>query len=168
VILADVIDQSEAASVTCWPQNGNDVRGVKMPLLRSLFLLTIVIGFGPVIHAQKEATPNKLPELVPKRPECGVFLPARDERHDLARLVRSEQFLECERDGFPKELAPPWKTSEEGTKKLSDACGYFAGESVRDYPQVGQDNIQLAAARCRIEVAQIILMQMMRGLGQQP
>ena len=84
-------------------------------------------------------------------------MPARDERHDLARLVRSQQFLDCERDGFPKELAPPWKTSEEGTKKLGDACEYFARESARDYSQVGQENLKLAADRCRIEVILIII-----------
>lgn len=88
----------------------------------------------------------------------GLFLPARDERHDLARLVRSEEFLECERDGFPKALAPPWKTSDEGTKKLGDACEYFSGVSARNYPQAGRENLELAADRCRINVMQIILM----------
>lgn len=122
---------------------------------------------APIYSQQHEGkTPNKLPELMPKKPECGLFLPARDERHDLARLVRSEQFLECERDGFPKDLAPPWKTSEEGEKKLNDACEYFAGESARDYPQVGQENIKLAADRCYIEVLQITLAKMVQGLTQ--
>jgi hypothetical protein len=150
-----------------------------MPLLRLTFLFAILVFVNSVsspftIAEAKDRdsqqqhqgkTPNKLPELMPKKPECGLFLPARDERHDLARLVRSEQFLECERDGFPKELAPPWKTSEEGTKKLSDACEYFAGESARNYPQVGEENIKLAADRCRVEVIEIILMLMTQGLG---
>ena len=109
-----------------------------------------------------------LPELTPRKPECGLFLPARDERHDLARLVRSQQFVDCERDGFPKDLAPPWKTTDEGEKKLGDACDYFVGESARDYPQVGQENLKLASDRCRIEVMQIILMKMVEGFGQQP
>jgi hypothetical protein len=33
-------------------------------------------------------------------------------------------------------------------------------ESARDYPQVGQENLKLAADRRRIEVMQIILMTM--------
>ena len=48
-----------------------------------------------------------------------------------------------------------------------EACEYFAGQSARDYPQVGQENLKLAADRCRIEVMQIILMKMVEGLGQQ-
>ena len=136
----------------------------------SLLVLLLFALIGPIYSQQhKDKTPNKgLPELMPRRPECGLFIPERDERHDLARLVRSEQFLDCERDGFPKDLAPPWKTTDEGEKKLSQACEYFAGESVRDYPQVGQENLKLAAERCRIEVMQIILMKMVEGLGQQP
>ncbi len=105
----------------------------------------------------KSKTPVKLPELTRQRPECGLLLPARDERRDVARLVRADQFLDCERDGFPKHLAPPWKDSEEGTKKLSDACEYFAAKAVREYPEVGQANLNLAADRCRINIMQIIL-----------
>lgn len=86
----------------------------------------------------------------------------------MARLVRTDQFLDCERDGFPKTLAPPWKTSEEGEKKLSDACNYFAAKSVREYPQAGQANLQLASDRCHINVMQIILMKMVEGPGQSP
>jgi hypothetical protein len=99
-------------------------------------------------------------DLQLRRPECAILLPARDERHDLARLVRAEQFLGCQRDGFPKHLAPPWKDSEEATRKLSDACEYFAEESARDYPQVGQGNLKLAADRCRINVMDVILQQL--------
>jgi hypothetical protein len=117
---------------------------------------------------EKSKPPAKVPEITPKRPECGLFLPARDERRDMARLVRADQFLDCERDGFPKTLAPPWKTSEEEEKKLSDACNYFAAKSVREYPQAGQANLQLASDRCHINVMQIILMKMVEGPGQSP
>ena len=136
----------------------------------SLLVLLLFASIGTPIFSQQRngRTPNKRADLTPRRTECGLFLPERDERHDLARLVRSQQFLDCERDGYPKDLAPPWKTSEEGTKKLSDACEYFAGESARDYPQVGQENFTLAADRCRIEVMQIILMQMVPGPSPQP
>jgi hypothetical protein len=136
----------------------------------SLAVLLYFTSLGAPIHSQprKSQTPNKLAEITPRRPECGLFLHARDEQHDLARLLRSQQFLDCERDGFPKDLAPPWKTTEEGEKKLGDACRYFAGESARNYPQVGQENLKLAADRCRIELIQIILEKMVEGLGQQP
>jgi len=117
-----------------------------------MFLL--FVSFGAPLYSQQK---DKRPELIPRRVECGIFVPARDEKHDLARLVRSQEFLECERDGFPKALAQPWKTSDEGTKKLGDACEYFSSESVRDYPQVRRENLELAADRCRIEVMQIIL-----------
>ncbi|MGB0035502.1 MAG: hypothetical protein WBP79_08520 [Candidatus Acidiferrales bacterium] len=133
-----------------------------------LFLLFTPSGAPTYSQQTKSKTQHKLPELTPRKPECGLFLPARDERHDLARLLRSQQYLDCERDGFPKDLAPPWKTTEEGEKKLGDACEYFAGESARDCPQVGQENLKLAADRCRIEVMQIILMKMAEGLGAQP
>lgn len=136
----------------------------------SLLVLLLFILVGVPMHSQqdKSKAPVKFPELTPRRPECGLFLPARDERHDLARLVRSEQFLDCERDGYPKNLAPPWKTSEEGTKKLSDACEHFAGESARDYPQAGQVSLKLAADRCRVNVMDIIMTQLVQGLGSQP
>jgi len=133
----------------------------------SLLILLLFTSIGAPTYSQqpKSKTQHKLPELTPRRPECGLVLPARDERHDLARLVRSQQFLDCERDGFPKDLAPPWKTTDEGENKLSDACEYFAGESAKDYPQVGQENLKLAADRCHIELMQIILMKMVEGLG---
>ncbi len=125
------------------------------------FLLVLILftSIGTPIYSQQREgqTPNKLAEVTPQRTECGLFLPARDERHDLARLVRAQQFLDCERDGFPENLAPPWKTSEEGTKKLGAACEHFAGDSARDYPQVGQKNLKLAADRCRINVMLIII-----------
>jgi len=138
----------------------------KHGVLMLAFFMALVV---PTYSQQpKSKTQHKLPELTPRKPECGVFLPARDERHDIARLLRSQQFLDCERDGFPKDLAPPWKTTDEGEKKLGDACEYFAGESARDYPQIGQDDLKLAADRCRVEVMQIILQKMVEGLGPQP
>jgi hypothetical protein len=125
----------------------------------SLLVLLPLTSIGTLTYSQqrKGQTTSKLAELAPRRPECGLFMPARDERRDLARLIRSQQFLDCERDGFPKDLAPPWKTSEEGTKKLGNACEYFAAVSARDYSQVGQENLKLAADRCRIEVMLIII-----------
>jgi hypothetical protein len=68
--------------------------------------------------------------------ECAIPMPDRDETHDMARLLRAEQFPDCERDGFPKHLAPPWKNSVEG-KKLSDACEYFVGKAAKEYPRGG-------------------------------
>ena len=135
-----------------------------------VLILSLFILLGVPIYSQqdKSETPAKPPELTPRRAECAILLPERDERHDVARLVRADQFLDCERDGFPKHLAPPWKDSEEGTKKLSDACEYFAAKSVREYRQVGQANLKLAADRCRINVMQVILMQLVPGTGQPP
>ena len=65
----------------------------------SVVLLLLALLAAPAYPQQRKAA---RPELMPRRPECGLFLPARDEKHDLARLVRSQEFLECERDGFPK------------------------------------------------------------------
>lgn len=130
-----------------------------------LFLFAL---FGVPMHSSQDKAPVKHRELTPRRPECGLFLPAWDERRDIARLVRADQFLDCEREGFPKHLAPPWKTSEEGEKKLSDACDYFAQKSVREYPQAGHANLELAFDRCHINVMQIILTKMVEGLGQPP
>ncbi len=136
----------------------------------SLLVLLLFTSVGTPIYSRqdKSKAPAKPRELTPRRPECAILLPERGERHDLARLVRAEQFLSCERDGYPKNLAPPWKTSEEGTKKLSDACEYFAGESAREYSQVGQASLKLAADRCRVNVMDVIMMQLVRGLGEQP
>jgi hypothetical protein len=96
------------------------------------------------------------------------LLPERGERHDLARLIRAEQFLVCERDGFPTHLAPPWKETEEAEKKLGDACEYYAAQSAKEYSQIGQASVKLAADRCRINVMQVILSNMVGGMGQQP
>jgi hypothetical protein len=107
-------------------------------------------------------------ELLPRRPECGILFPERDERHDVARLVRADQFLTCERDGFPKTLAPPWEETDEAEKKLGDACEYFAARSAKEYSDVDQNSLKLAADRCRINVMQIILEKMVEGIGQPP
>jgi hypothetical protein len=139
-------------------------RAISLAGFLILAIFTSVVA--PIFSQQpKSKTLHKQPELTPRKPECGLFLPARDERHDLARLLRSQQFVDCERDGFPKDLAPPWKTTDEGEKKLGNACEYFAGESGRYYPQVGKEDVKLAADRCRIEVIQIILSKMVEGLG---
>ncbi|MBZ5665231.1 MAG: hypothetical protein LAO30_11570 [Acidobacteriia bacterium] len=132
----------------------------------ALFLL---VSVGAPIHSQQQGKNRpKLPEVKPKRGECAILLPERDERHDLARLVRADQFLDCERDGFPKNLAPPWKEREEAEKKLGDACDYFIAKSVKDYPQVGHANLQLAADRCRINVMGVIFQELVEGLGSSP
>ncbi|PYP91701.1 MAG: hypothetical protein DMG65_06555 [Candidatus Angelobacter sp. Gp1-AA117] len=107
------------------------------------------------------------PEIQPKRPECAMLLPQRGERDDLAKLIRAEQFLRCERDGFPKNLAPPWKTSDEGIKKLGDACQYFDSTSRKLYSQVGRDNLQLARGRCYVNVATLSFELLLKGMGDQ-
>lgn len=126
-----------------------------MSILFPAAVLTVVLCVYAGAQQRGTAT-AKLPEVKPKRGECSIFLPARDERRDLARLVRSDQFLDCERDGFPKRLAPPWKEQEEAEKKLSAACDYFIAKAIKDYPQVGQANLQLVADRCRINVLTVI------------
>lgn len=142
-----------------------------MPKLKALpiALLLSTISIGASIYPQqvKSASSDKLPEITVARPECGLLLPERDERRDVARLIRADEFLDCERDGFPKRLAPPWQDTLEAEKKLGDACEYFAGKAVKDYPQVGQGNLKLAADRCRINVMQIVLMKTVPG-GEQP
>ena len=135
----------------------------------SAIVLTLVL-LGIPMYSQQEPTkaPTGLPEIVPKRPECGLFLPERGERRDIARLVRADQFLDCERDGFPKHLAPPWKEAIEGEKKLGDACTYFQAKSAKAYPQAGYANLKLAGDRCRVNVMSVIFAEMIRGLAQPP
>ena len=139
---------------------------------KTVCILTLLFSSLPVsvrtYSQQKAKPPNDVPELVPRRPECGLFLPAHDERHDLARLVRADEFLTCERTGFPPNLAPPWKTSDEGMKKLGDACEVYSRKSANEYPQVGRADLTLAADRCRIEVLQIILSGIVQNVGQEP
>ncbi len=137
------------------------------PAVLILFLFTL---FGaPMCSSQdKDKAPVKPRELTLRRPECAILLPERDERRDVARLVRADQFLDCERDGFPKQLAPPWKETEEGEKKLGDACEYFAAKSAKEYPQLSQASLKLAADRCRINMIQVILTKMVEGPGQTP
>ncbi|MGH7744698.1 MAG: hypothetical protein ACREQ5_07770, partial [Candidatus Dormibacteria bacterium] len=100
----------------------------------AVLILSLFTLFGVPMHSSQEKNnaSAKPPELTPRRPECAILLPERDERRDVARLVRADQFLDCERDGFPKHLAPPWKETEEGEKKLGDACDYFAAKSVKE------------------------------------
>ena len=142
---------------------GADTASIWFPFVLTLFLFTSIGA-----SQQQSKTPTKPHELTPRRPECGILLPERDERHDLARLVRADQFIQCERDGFPKTLAPPWKETDEGEKKLGDACEYFAGQSAKEYSQVGQASLTLDADRCRINVMQVILGKMVEGVGQPP
>lgn len=115
-------------------------------------LLSIVVP----IRSQNSGNPKR-PELAAQRAECGLFLPMRDERFDMARLIRADEFINCERDGYPKDIAPPWKETLEGEKKLGQACEYFAAESARDYPTLAKQDLTLAADRCRITVLQIMI-----------
>jgi hypothetical protein len=125
---------------------------------------TLIVVLCMYAGAQQPADKaTKAREIKPKRGECAILLPAHDERRDLARLVRSDQYLDCERDGFPKHLAPPWKEQEEAEKKLSAACDYFIAKAVKDYPQVGRANLQLVADRCRINVLTVILGQLVES-----
>jgi hypothetical protein len=151
------------------------IEGEPMPFLDravfSMFLVFGLFGFAASMRLpqdENKASAAKLPEVTPRRPECGLFLPERGERHDMARLMRADQFLDCERDGFPKHLAPPWKETVEAEKKFGEACEYFAAKSAKEYPRVGQANLKLAADRCRINVMQVILMKTVEGLGQPP
>lgn len=131
---------------------------------RSFPAAALTLFFCIYAGAQQQGkTTAKLPQVKPKRGECAILLPERDERRDLARLVRADQFLDCERDGFPKHLAPPWKEQQEAEKKLSAACEYFIAKAVKDYPQVGQANLQLVADRCRINVLTVIFDQLVQS-----
>ena len=94
----------------------------RLMLWCSVFIVA-TIG-SPATHAQAATT--RQGELRPTRPECEILLPERDEPNDLAELIRADQFLRCERDGFRRDLAPPWKTETETHDKLVDACDYFA------------------------------------------
>ena len=106
----------------------------------------VVTAGSPVIHAQQAAT--TIQDLRPTRPECEMLLPERDEPNDLAKLIRADQFVRCERDGFRRDLAPPWKTGTEAHNKLVDACDYFASVSDKYFSRVGPDALQAAHDRC--------------------
>jgi hypothetical protein len=131
--------------------------------LIGLAIFLLVSARVPVHSQQQSKPPAKLTGIKPVRGECAIFLPERDERHDLARLVRADEFLDCERDGFPSELAPPWQEQEEAEKKLGAACVYFAAKSVKEYPQAGQANLQLASDRCHINVMGVIFQELVEG-----
>src|SRR5258708_3372666 len=118
-----------------------------------LTFLLVTLLTAPIDSQQHDRKSAELPqEFMARRPECGTLLPPRDERHDLARLALHEQFLDWGRAGLPKNLAPPWKTSDEGTKKLSDACERFAAKSARDYPQVGPETSRERAIFSRVSI----------------
>ncbi|MGD0932769.1 MAG: hypothetical protein ABR902_19150 [Candidatus Korobacteraceae bacterium] len=128
------------------------------------FLLYMSFGSG-LVRAQQPAA--RIPELQPRRPECAILLPERDERNDVAKLVRAGEFLRCERDGFPADLAPPWKTDLEGEKKLGEACEYFSTAAIRDFrKEIAIGQLELARERCHINVMTIIIYQLGQGLVQ--
>jgi hypothetical protein len=120
--------------------------------------IVVIVG-SPAIHAQT-STPNQ-GELRPTRPECEILLPERDEPNDLAKLIRADQFLRCERDGFRTDIAPPWKTETEAHDKLVDACDYFASMSGKYFSRVGQDALKMAHDRC---ITRLLTLSM-TGLG---
>lgn len=140
----------------------------KTYLVALLLLLLALVAVPIYPQKDKRKTPVKRPELMPRRGECATLMPLGDERRDVARLLRADQFLDCERDGYPRHLAPPWKDSLEGTRKLSDACEYFADKAAREYPEVGQANLKLAADRCRVNVMEVIVQTLVPGAGQLP
>jgi hypothetical protein len=151
----------------CCPIHGKGEETVKPVLISSQILLTVLllsIVCPRVLSQGRSKTPKA--EITPRRPECAILLPERGERNDLAKLIRADQFLQCERDGFPTNLAPPWTKPGEGEQKLGDACEYFASQSARQFPQVGQASLKLAADRCRINVAQAVLDTMVAGPAQ--
>jgi hypothetical protein len=119
----------------------------------------VVIAGSPAIHAQAVTTNQS--ELRPTRPECEILLPERDEPNDLAKLIRADQFLRCERDGFRRDVAPPWKTETEAHDKLVDACDYFASVSGKYFSRVGQDALKVAHDRC---ITRLLTLSM-TGLG---
>jgi hypothetical protein len=88
----------------------------KRSRLSMLLLFLTLVGVPMYSQNEKSKTSARLPELTPRRPECGILLSERDERYDMARLIRADEFLDCERDGFPKALAPPWKDTLQGEK----------------------------------------------------
>lgn len=136
-------------------------------LLRvSAFVIVSVVIVTSVGNSEQAGT-SASPEIRPKRPECAMLLPETGERDDLAKLIRSDQFLRCERDGFPETLSPPWKTSDEGIKKLGDACQYFDNTSRRLYPQIGRENLQLARGRCYANVATLAFELFERDMSRQ-
>jgi hypothetical protein len=120
----------------------------RLTLWCSVFI-AVIVG-SPAIHAQAATT--KQGELRATRPECEILLPDRDEPNDLAKLIRADQFLRCERDGFRRDLAPPWKTEAETHDKLVDACDYFASVSGKYFSRVGQDALKVAHDRCIIGI----------------
>jgi hypothetical protein len=119
-----------------------------------LFTCFVVVSMAQQ-PAKSKATAHK--GLRMSRRECAIFLPEPDERADTAKLLRGEQFAECERDGFPKSIAPPWSTEDEATTRLGDACDSFAEKSVRKFPQIPKTSVELARERCLLQVMSVIL-----------
>jgi hypothetical protein len=77
-------------------------RTFPLALILSLLLLAGVPAYPQKENGKKRAQAQG---LKPRRGECASLMPERDERRDVARLVRADQFLDCERDGYPKHLA---------------------------------------------------------------
>ena len=110
------------------------VRSVPAALMMCVFTF-----IGASLHSRQDKpnVPAKPPEIMPRRPECGILLPERGERYDMARLIRADQFLDCERDGFPKHLSPPWtETAEAETSIEADDTSATAAEWAWQSPWV--------------------------------
>ena len=127
--------------------------------------IVVIVG-SPAVHAQ--ATTTNQGELRPTRPECEILLPERDEPNDLAKLIRADQFLRCERDGFRRDLAPPWKTETEAHDKLVDACDYFASVSGKYFSRVGQDALKVAHDRCITRLLTLSMTRLEKSSPQSP
>lgn len=121
--------------------------------LTAMVLLFGFRAYRPLLVAEGK---HSGPELKPRRPECGILFPERDERDDLAKLIRAEQFVRCERDGFPAQ-GPPWKTDEAAVHGMENACDYFAATSAKKFSQVGEDALTLARTRCYANIMTIEL-----------
>lgn len=100
------------------------------PLRVALGAAVLVFVSGQAQQQKGNAQP-KAPEIKPTRPECAIFLPERDERDDLARLLRADQFLRCERDGFPKDLAPTMEVIK-GSFTKAERCLRVLRPAIRE------------------------------------
>lgn len=75
----------------------------------------VAVMFVLTLAALAQST-GKRAEVRLMRKECAILLPERDERNDIAKLIRADEFLRCERDGFPGDLAPPGKLTLRANK----------------------------------------------------
>jgi|SRR5215831_12264621 len=133
---------------------------------RSRVGVVLLLAFLSLItHAAEKSKSHTVKTGRITRGECGLFYPEADERDDLAKLLRADQFVRCERDGFPRSIAPPWQSSEEASRKLADGCDYFNRLSSKNYSQLSQEDLSLAAMRCQINVLTVRLDSLVRDMA---